>query len=112
MISKPINRNGTKCPLWRKRVDKVCHECEFYHHVSGNHPQTGVLMEHWGCAINVVIPLTIENTVVAQRSVATMDALRREVQQAGDTSLVETLGRLNDKIDESRSSVRLLETKN
>ena len=104
MISKPINRNGTKCPLYRTRVDKVCHECELYQHVSGKHPQTGDAMDYWGCAFNVAIFLSIENTAVAQRSVATMDALRREVQQASDVALVDTLGRLNDRIDDARAN--------
>lgn len=29
-MSKPVNKNGMWCPLWRAKTEKSCHTCQFW----------------------------------------------------------------------------------
>jgi len=96
---KPRNDNGMSCPLWRKACAKVCHTCEFWDHIRGKHPQTGADMDHWACTMKMQTYLSIENTMVARQTTASLDALRKEVNDANCQFINGTLERLNSKLD-------------
>ena len=94
--------DGMYCPLWRKSCVKVCHTCEWWDHVRGKHPQTGHDIDHWACALKMMPMLSIENTMVARQTTASVDELRKEVHQANDQAMVGAMVRLNEKLDETR----------
>ncbi len=72
MTGKPIAPKGTKCPLWRKDVSKICHECEWYDKIEGTHPLTGARVDKWMCALNRMI---LMQTETAKQAYGTSDAV-------------------------------------
>ena len=94
-MSKPQNTNGGTCPLWCKSCIKVCHDCEFWTHVRGKHPQSGQDLDHWSCAITMIPMLSIENTMAQRQTTASIDAFRNEVHKANDTAMVGAIANLN-----------------
>lgn len=68
-----------KCPLLKKPC--VGHDCTFYTHVQGSHPQTGVALDLWDCTL-VWIPALLVNTIKEHRhTTASVDSMRNEVVQ-------------------------------
>ncbi len=81
---KPPAPKGTKCPLWRKDVSKVCHECEWYDRIEGQHPQTGERIDRWMCGINRLILLQIETARQASGTSDAVISFRNEMAQANE----------------------------
>ena len=98
-MSKPANRSGMTCPLWRKPCAKVCHTCEFWEQIRGKHPQTGHDMDHWGCTLKLHTLLQIEHTLATRQTTASIDQLRKEVHANADQSIVGALSHLNSKLN-------------
>lgn len=90
---KPRRRPGSKCPLWRSDVSKVCHTCEWYTQIRGINPNTGGEIDHWGCAIAWQPLLTIENSQQQRQTGAAVENFRNEMVRAQDatTALVLTM---------------------
>lgn len=101
-MSKPTNTGGGTCPLWCKACSKVCHECEFWTHVRGKHPQTGIDMDHWSCAFTMMPMLSIENTMAQRQTTASIDAFRGEVHKANDTSMIGAISHLNRQFEDAK----------
>lgn len=97
--------DGTYCPQWRKPCHKVCHTCKWYTMIPYWKPETRTQVERWDCAIAHGSGLQFEMLGAERQTTATVDALREEVQQGNDASLVNTLDRLNDKLDDAQGSV-------
>lgn len=97
-MSKPHNTNGMHCPLYRKACSKVCHTCEFWDHVRGKHPQTGQDMDHWCCTMKMQTLLSIENTMAARQTTASVDQLRKEVRESSDQAMAGAIGHLNQQM--------------
>lgn len=91
--------DGMACPLWRKACVKVCHTCEWWQHVRGKNPQTGQDLDHWACSIAMQVMLSVENTMAQRQTTATVDHLRREVQQANDAGMASALMGLNRNVE-------------
>jgi hypothetical protein len=85
---KPVCDTQDYCPLWRKPCKKVCHTCHWYTQIRGSHPQTGVEMDEWKCAIALMPILTIETSRVVNQTNATMDNLRNEMHQDNRNALL------------------------
>ena len=60
-----------KCPILKKKC--VQHDCEFYIHTVGVHPQTGANIDEWGCAIAYLPLLMIENAYRTRQVSAALD---------------------------------------
>lgn len=49
---KPRRKPGSICPQFRKDVSKVCHTCEWYQNLKGEHPQKkDETIDQWGCSV-------------------------------------------------------------
>jgi hypothetical protein len=68
-----------KCPL----IGKACLEqgCEFYTHLLGLNPQTGVQEDKWGCAVNFLPILLIETAGTVRKAQASTDKVATEVRK-------------------------------
>ena len=68
-----------RCPI----VKEGCweHGCEFWTHLLGQNPQTGAQEDKWGCAVNFIPILLIENAQVSRHAVASMDKTATEVRK-------------------------------
>lgn len=73
------------CPLIKKEC--IEHGCEFFTHLIGLNPQTGAQEDKWGCAVNFLPILLIENAQVARHAVASTDKVATEVRKHHATFL-------------------------
>lgn len=88
MTGKPIASADSYCPLWRKRCSTVCHACEWYEGVIGNHPQTGEPGVKWGCSMRLLPMLFIENSNQQRQTGAAVESLRNVVAAANNAALL------------------------
>ena len=82
-VDKPRRKPGLKCPMFHRDVSKVCHECDWYMEVRGEHPQTGAAVDSWGCAISFLPLLMIENSGLQRETGAAVESFRNAVDEAG-----------------------------
>ena len=45
-VEKPRAKSDMKCPLWKKPMKQVCHQCEWWVHIRGKHPQGEEIVDH------------------------------------------------------------------
>lgn len=72
-ISCPL---GSQCEETR---DGVRHRCAWFIQVRGHHPQTGALLDEWGCAMGWIPILLIESAQVGRGHTAALESFRNEV---------------------------------
>lgn len=70
---------GDFCPLLKKSC--IRHKCAWFIKVLGSNPQTGEELEHWGCAVEWLPLLLVENSQKTREVSGSVDALRKEVSQ-------------------------------
>lgn len=68
---------GKFCPLIRK--DCVGLKCNWYTQVRGMNPNTGEMVDEWGCAIAWIPMLQIETSQQARQAGAAVESFRNEV---------------------------------
>jgi hypothetical protein len=78
-MQRPRAEKGTTCPLHRKDVSKVCHECEWFVAVRGMHPQTGEEIDKWACAIAWGPQMLINVAREVRGGAAATESFRNEV---------------------------------
>lgn len=79
------------------------HDCEQYINVRGIDPQTGELMDSWGCAIRWMPTLQIETSQQARQTGAAVESFRNatlEQNERGQQMLVAALNPKNIKLIE------------
>jgi hypothetical protein len=71
--------NGKKadCPLWKGPCRE--HECRFWTQIMGTHPQTGVELNEWNCAIAFLPYLLIQNSLHERQTGAAVESFRNEM---------------------------------
>ena len=74
-----------KCPLLRKPC--IEHDCAWWQHVLGEHPQTGAMLDHYNCALLWTNLLLIENTKSQAGTAAAVESFRNEMVDANDRIL-------------------------
>jgi len=76
-VSKPL-----KCPM----LNKPCieHECKFWVHLTGTHPQTGARLDTFDCAMAWTPVLILENARNTVGVQAAVESMRNEVVQRQD----------------------------
>jgi hypothetical protein len=76
------------CPLMTQNPKKpvACqeHACTFYIQLQGQHPQTGEMLNEWGCAVAWMPILQIEASQQARQAGASVDKLTNEVVREGE----------------------------
>lgn len=83
-VEKPRPKTDMKCPLWRKPMKDVCHECEWWVHIRGKHPQSEEPVDHWGCAVAWMPILMIENSQQQRQTGAAVESFRNEVLRVNE----------------------------
>lgn len=73
------------CPLIKDECME--HRCEFYTHLLGRNPQTGLDEDKWGCAISWIPVLLIENASTVRQAAASTDKVASEVRKHHATFL-------------------------
>lgn len=69
-------KKGTFCPLIKK--DCVENKCVWYTQVRGQNPNTGEALDEWGCAMNLLPFLLIENARQQKSTGAAIESFRNE----------------------------------
>lgn len=64
------------CPLLKKSC--VEHACRWYVHLIGSSPQTDKPIDEWGCAIEWLPVLLIENAKETRQAAAAIESSRNE----------------------------------
>ena len=67
---------GKFCPLIGK--DCIGLQCSWFTQIRGTHPQTGEEIDEWGCAVNWIPTLLIENSQQKRLTGASVESLRNE----------------------------------
>lgn len=73
---KPQRNPGTECPLYKKDVSKVCHNCEWYMALRGTNKNTGQEVDDWGCAVVWNLIALIENAQMTREMGGALESLR------------------------------------
>jgi hypothetical protein len=68
------------CPLWRGKCRE--HKCRWYTQVIGKNPNTGAQIDQWGCAIEFLPMLLIENAKEVRHGAAATESFRNEMVNA------------------------------
>ena len=67
---------GKFCPLIGKDCIKL--ECSWFTQIRGSDPQTGEEIDEWGCAVNWIPTLLIENSQMQRQTGAAVESFRNE----------------------------------
>jgi hypothetical protein len=70
------------CPLLKKAC--ISHDCAFWVHVQGGHPQTGAALDLWDCSVKWLPVLLVENARSVRGAQAAVESMRNEVVQRQD----------------------------
>lgn len=82
MTKAPHADSGMICPLMRRDVSKCCHLCAWYISVRGKHPQSGVDVDNWVCAVAFTPIATLDAAHQTRSNAAATEDLRNEVVKA------------------------------
>ncbi len=88
---------GKFCPLIGK--DCIGLQCSWFTQIRGNpHPQTGELIDEWGCAVVWMPTLLIENSQQQRQTGAAVESFRNEtLNRISQTIEMKTIEEQNDK---------------
>ena len=67
------------CPLGH-----TCDNCLWHVHVSGQHPQTGAVIDTWDCAMVWMPVLMVENSRQQHQTAAAVESFRNEMVKGND----------------------------
>ena len=67
---------GKFCPLIGE--DCLGLKCSWFTQIRGTHPQTGQEIDEWGCAVNWIPTLLIENSQQQRQTGAAVESFRNE----------------------------------
>jgi hypothetical protein len=76
------HKPATYCPLLQK--DCIRMKCAWYIRVAGTNPQTGQLVDEYGCAMAWMPVLLIENAQQSRQTGAAVESLRNETVKANE----------------------------
>ena len=107
-VEKPRAKSGMNCPLWRKDMSKVCHQCEWWVKVVGKNPQSEEIIDHWGCAISWLPILTIENSQMQRGTGQAIEMFRNIMVKLNGASLAALIGGSREQRDSDASGNRSL----
>jgi hypothetical protein len=79
---KPHAKGTEMCPLWKRKMKLVCHNCSWWTHLRGKHPQGEEILDQWGCAIAWMPMLMVENSQMQRQTGASVDKVASVMYQA------------------------------
>lgn len=75
---------GNFCPLIKDECKGL--QCNWFTQVRGKNPNTGQDVDEWGCAINWLPVLLIENSQQQRQTGAAVESFRNEMVRANETN--------------------------
>lgn len=78
------SRKQKVCPLLKKPC--VEHQCAWYIHIRGQHPQTGQEIDQYDCSMVMQPILMIENSQQQRQTAAAVESFRNEVVRVVEES--------------------------
>lgn len=84
------------CPLLKKSC--VEHTCRWYVHLIGSSPQTDKPIDEWGCAVEWLPVLLIENAKETRQAAAAIESARNE-NVNGLRAIAVALPRMEKQVD-------------
>lgn len=69
--------DAADCPQWQAPCRK--HRCRWYVNVRGQHPQTGEIIDQWGCTVEFWPMLMVENSQQQRQTGAAVESFRNEM---------------------------------
>jgi hypothetical protein len=88
MVQIPHADPGLICPLHKIDMAEVCHKCPWWTQIKGKHPQTGVDLDQWACAITLLPMLLIEGAKESRSTGAAVESFRNEMVNANKNNMV------------------------
>ena len=94
---------GKFCPLIGE--DCLGLKCSWFTQIRGTHPQTGQEIDEWGCAVNWIPTLLIENSQQQRQTGAAVESFRNETISRISTTInmkkiEKSIDRLEGDIDQ------------
>jgi hypothetical protein len=74
----PRAKSGRICPLMQKDASECCHNCMLWTKVTGKHPQTDEMVNHYHCALAWMPMLQVDQGVKVMRMEETVQKARTE----------------------------------
>ena len=90
-MDRPINKSDDVCPMHKRPVREVCHDCPWYTLVRGRNPQTGGDIDNWGCAVAWMPLLTVEVAQQTRQGAAATESFRNEMVKPMEKRALEML---------------------
>ena len=81
-MQAPRATPGKICPLHKKDMAKVCHDCPWWTLLRGKNPQTGADLDEWACAIGLLPVLLVEGSRQTRSVAAATESFRNDMAQA------------------------------
>lgn len=78
-------KSGNFCPLIQQDCKGL--ECSWYTQIRGMNPNTGEQIDEWGCAINWLPMLMIENSQQQRSTGAAVESFRNEMVKSNETNI-------------------------
>lgn len=85
MSQVPLGPDNRFCPLWRKKMSRVCHTCPWWTNLAGEHPRTKQPVDRWQCAISAHTLLQHELVRKTAGVQASVDKVATEVKQSSES---------------------------
>ena len=104
----PRAKKGLTCPLHQKDMHYVCHKCPWWNLIRGRDPQTGELIDKWGCAIGFLPMLTIEGSKETRQAAAAIESFRNEMVKANELTHLILREENNMKSVDNKNKMKLI----
>ena len=89
---------GKFCPLIGE--DCLGLKCSWFTQIRGTHPQTGQEIDEWGCAVNWMPTLLIENSQQQRQTGAAVESFRNEtLSRISHTIRMKPIKEPNNKLE-------------
>ena len=85
---------GKFCPLIGE--DCLGLKCSWFTQIRGTHPQTGQEIDEWGCAVNWIPTLLIENSQQQRQTGAAVESFRNEMVARMDMPITSTTPKIKN----------------
>ena len=92
---------GKFCPLIGE--DCLGLKCSWFTQIRGTHPQTGQEIDEWGCAVNWIPTLLIENSQQQRQTGAAVESFRNEtISRISQTISMKTINEPMNELEGDR----------
>lgn len=69
------------CPFHKKWMSKVCLSCPLWVNLKGRNPQSGEIVDKWGCSFSFMPLLMVENSQQSRQTAAAVESFRNLVME-------------------------------